>query len=58
MMKMEDDGEIWRWQMNDEQWQMEDEDERFKAIEYAWNSVNEIFGFDSVRKTLVKEFLQ
>ena len=37
---------------------MEDEDERFKAIEYAWNSVNEIFGFDSVRKTLVKEFLQ
>ena len=36
---------------------MEDEDERFNAIQYAWESVNEIFGFDAVRKSLKKEFL-
>ena len=35
----------------------EDENARFEAIEYAWKTVNEICGFDAVRKSLKKEFL-
>jgi hypothetical protein len=36
----------------------ENEDERFKAIEYAWKKLNETFSFDVVRKKLKKEFLK
>lgn len=35
----------------------EDENARFEAIEYAWKAVNEICGFDVVRKIFMKEFL-
>jgi hypothetical protein len=36
---------------------LEDENERFKAIQYAWNKVNEICGFDTVRKVFESEFM-
>ena len=35
----------------------EDENERFNAIQYAWKAVNEICGFDAVKKVFEKEFL-
>ena len=35
----------------------EDENKRFNAIQYAWKMVNEICGFEAVRKSLKKEFL-
>ena len=36
---------------------LEDENERFKAIQYAWDKVNEICGFDTVRKVFESEFM-
>ena len=36
---------------------LKDESKRFEAIEYAYNKVNELFGFSTVRNTLVDKFL-
>ena len=33
-----------------------DENARFRAIEYAWNKVNELYSFDVVRKQLLEVF--
>jgi len=35
----------------------EDENARFEAIQHAWEKVNEIGGFDSVRKVFEREFM-
>ena len=35
----------------------EDENKRFNVIQNAWEKVNEICGFDTVRKVFEKEFL-
>ena len=36
---------------------LEDENKRFETIKYAWEKVNEICGFDTVRKVFEEEFL-
>jgi hypothetical protein len=36
---------------------LEDENKRFETIKYAWNKVNELYGFEAIRKLLKKEFL-
>ena len=36
---------------------LKDENKRFEAIEYAYNKVNELFGFETVRNTLKENFL-
>ena len=35
----------------------EDENARFEAIKYAWEQVNELCGFNTVRNVFEKEFL-
>ena len=36
---------------------LDDENKRFETIKYAWEKVNEICGFDTVRKVFEEEFL-